>query len=328
MLKAQPRRQSSFATPAVVLLVVCAALFALAGCGATSTSVGVTPTVPTAPVIATDGVGRPIVIPTSAPQKIISLEPSNSEILAALGVAARVIGVDNYTDYPADMATKTHVTDNYGQPNLEQIVAMQPDLVLDYQGFHADADKQLAQTGIDVVVVPTPSSLEQLLTEIRLVGQLVHTYDTANALANRLQRRIDTVRQKVASAAHSTVYMESDYSTPGKPYAFGGGGFGDEMIRYAGGANVFGSSGGGDGTLATSDEAVIAANPQIIVLTEDPKYGGDPQAVYGRQGWSAIAAVQGHKVYAIDGALIGRPGPRIVDGLEQLAKDIHPELFS
>jgi iron complex transport system substrate-binding protein len=328
MLKAQPRRQSSFATPVVVLLVTVAALLALAGCGASSTAVGATPTVPAAPVIATDGVGRPIVIPASAPQKIVSLEPSNSEILAALGVAPRVIGVDNYTDYPADMAAKTPVTDNYGQPNLEQIVALQPDLVLDYQGFHADADKQLAQAGIDVVVVPTPAGLEQLLTEIRLVGQLVHAYDTADALANRLQGRIDAVRQKVAGAAHSTVYMESDYSTPGKPYAFGGGGFGDEMIRYAGGANVFGASGGGDGTLATSDEAVIAANPEVIVLTEDPKYGGEPQTVYGRQGWSAIAAVQGHKVYANHTPNNAPPRPPHLDGLEQLAKDIHPGLFS
>jgi iron complex transport system substrate-binding protein len=185
----------------------------------------------------------------------------------------------------------------------------------------------MTQAGITVVALPTPD-LEQTLTEIRLVGQLVHAYPAADTLATSLQRRIDAVKHKAAGAAAVTVYMEADYSTPGKPYTFGGGSFPDEMIRDAGGANVFGSDTEADGYPQVSDEAVIAANPQIIILTEDPSYGGNPQLVYSRPGWSAIAAVKSQKVYAIDGNLVGRTGPRIVDGLEQLAKDLHPDLFS
>ncbi len=248
---------------------------------------------------------------------------------------ARVIAVDYYTDYPADMAAKPKVTDTTPAANVEQILTLKPDLVLDYGTFYQSADKQLIQAGVDVVALPTPVSLASapagqvdVLTEIRLVGQLVHAYPTAVAVASSLQTRIDTVKQKVASAAKVTTYMESDYSIPGKPYVFGGGSFGDELIRDAGGTNIFGNNTENGGYPQVSDEAVIAANPQVIVLTEDPSYGGDPQAVSSRTGWSAIAAVQNHKVFGIDGALIGRPGPRLVDGLETLAKDLHPTLFS
>lgn len=309
------------------LIVVLVCSLALAACGSAIPSTPASATAPTAPLIATDALGRPITIPAKAPQRIISLEPSNSEILAAIGVSSKVIGVDNYTDYPAPMAAKPKVTDTFGAANVEQIVSLRPDLVLDYGQFHVDADHQMIQAALDVVALPTPSTLAQTLTEVRLVGQLVHGYDTANTLAETLQQRIDAVKTKVASAAKVSTYMESDYSTPGKPYVFGGGSFGDELIRDAGGTNVFGSDTEGGGYPQVSDEAVIAANPQVIVLTEDPQYGGDPQAVYSRRGWSAIAAVQNHKVYAIDGALIGRTGPRLVDGLETLARDLHPELF-
>lgn len=318
-------------TRPVLILMLCAPLvlaFAACGSGTTSSAANATAAVPAAPLIATDALGRTITIPAAPPQRIISLEPSNSEILAALNVASRVIGVDVYTDYPAEMAAKPRVTDNVGTVNVEQIVSLRPDLVLDYSTFHPDADRQLTQTGIEVVAMPAPN-LEQTLTEIRLVGQLVYAYRTADALASSLQQRIDTVKRKAAAAQPVTVYMEADYCcTTGRPYAFGGGSFGDGLIRAAGGTNIFAADTGNGGFPQVSDEAVIAANPQVIILTEDPRYGGDPQTVANRPGWSAIAAVQHHRVYAIDTALIARTGPRIVDGLEQLARDLHPELFS
>lgn len=310
------------------LFVVLVALLALAACGSTGTSVSATATIPTAPLIATDALGQPIVIPASAPQRIISLAPSNSEILAALKVDAHVIGVDTYTDYPAAMAAKPKVTSDTGQVNVEQIISLTPDLVLDYSTFHPDADHQLAQAGIHVIAIPSPD-LDQTLIEIRLIGQLVHAYPTAAALASSLQVRIDTVKRKAPAAQPVTVYMEADDCCPsGNPYVFGGGSFGDEMIRDAGGTNLFGTNTHNGGYPQVSYEVVIAANPQVIILTEDPQYGGDPQTVPARPGWSSIDAVKNHRVYAIVTALISRPGPRIVDGLEQLAQDLHPELFS
>jgi iron complex transport system substrate-binding protein len=312
----------------IVPLLLLGGLLALAasvvGCGSPSTATNATPTVPTAPLIATDALGQPIVIPASAPQRIVSLEPSNSELLGALDVAPRVIAVDYYTDYPAAMAAKPKVTDTNFTANVEQIVAMNADLVLDYGTFYKDADHQLAQAGIQVVALPTPTSLTATLTEMRLVGQLVHEYATADTLATSLQRRIDTVKQKVARAQAPKVYMEQDDSSPGKPYTFGGGSFGDELIRDAGGANIFGANTENGGYPQVSDEAIIAANPQVIILAED---GVTAQSVASRQGYATVAAVQSQRIYTIDQNLIARTGPRIVDGLEQLAKDLHPDLF-
>lgn len=307
----------------VALLLSLVTLAALSACGTSRTSAGG----PEKPLIAKDANGTPITIPSSAPQRIVSLGATDSEILGALHVDARVVGVDFYTDYPADLAAKQKVSDGTGNYNVEEIVALKPDLVLSFGGETAPTDKQLATAHIQVVDLPA-ADLTQSLVEMRLVGQLVHEEDTANTLAASLQQRIDAVKQKVASAPPVSVYMEADDSTSGKPFIFGGGSYGDELIRDARGTNVFASDTANGGYPQVSDESIIAANPQVIVLTEDPNYGGNPQLVYQRQGWSGISAVQNKRVYAINPDLVQRPGPRIVDGLEQLAKMLHPDLFS
>ncbi len=304
-------------------LVAVLALSALAACG--TPSVATAPSVK--PVLAKDANGTQIVIPTAAPQRIVSLTATDSEILGALHMDAQVVAVDFYTDYPASFAAKQKITDANGKANIEEIVALKPDLVLSYGGETTDTDRQLTAAHISVVDLP-PTDLTGSLNEIRLVGQLVHAETTADTLATSLQQRIDAVRQKLAHAPAVSVYMESDDSTPGKPFAVGGGTFGDELIRDAGGANIFGSDNANGGYPQVSDESIIAANPQAIVLTEDPQYGGNPQLVYSRPGWSVISAVQHKQVFALNPDLVQRPGPRIVDALEQLAKMLHPDLFA
>lgn len=307
----------------VALPLVLIALAALAACGTSQTA----SKAPEKPLITTDANGTAIVIPASPPQRIVSLGATDSEILGGLGVNSRVVGVDYYTDYPADLAAKQKVSDSNGTYNVEQIVALKPDLVLSYGGETASTDKQLMAAHIPVVDLPV-ANLTQSLVEMRLVGQLVHAESAANKLVDSLQQRIDAVKRKVASAPTVSVYMEADDSTPDKPFVYGGGSFGDGLIRDAGGTNIFGGNTTNGGFPQVSVENVVAANPQVIVLTEDPKYGGNPQLVYQRNGWSGISAVQNKRVYAINSDLVQRPGPRIVDGLEQLAKMLHPELFS
>jgi iron complex transport system substrate-binding protein len=292
----------------------------LAACGS-STASG-----PEQPLFAKDALGNPIVIPAKAPQKIISLGATDSEILGALNVSSRVIGVDVFTDYPADIAAKPKMTDENGRPNIEQIVALQPDLVLTYGGEVADADRALEQAHLNVVDLPAVN-LTESLKEIRLVGQLVHQESTANALVSSLIKRVNVVKAKVKGHATVSVYMEADDSTPGKPYVFGGGSFGDEIISDAGGANIFAANKTNGGYPQVGDEAIIAANPQVIILTEDPNYGGNPADVAKRPGYSGVAAVQNSRVFQLSTDLFQRAGPRAVDALEQLAKLLHPDLF-
>lgn len=308
----------------VALPLMLLTLAALSACGGAShTSAGG----PEQPLIAKDANGTTIIIPAAAPQRIVSLGATDSEILGGLHMDARVVGVDFYTDYPADLAAKQKVSDATGNYNVEEIVALKPDLVLGYGGETAATDRQLMAAHLQVVDLPA-ASLTQSLVEMRLVGQLVHAEGAANTLAASLQQRIDAVKQKVAAAPTVSVYMEADDSTPGKPFVFGGGSYGDELIRDAGGTNIFASDTSNGGYPQVSDESIIAANPQVIVLTEDPNYGGKPELVYQRAGWSGVSAVQNKRVYAINPDLVQRPGPRIVDGLEQLAKMLHPDLFS
>jgi ABC-type Fe3+-hydroxamate transport system substrate-binding protein len=313
-----PRIPRAFVGALFGLLVVASVL---AACGTSSTTSVQTPE---KPLIQTDLNGTQITIPDKAPERIVSLTPTASEVLAALNLDSKVVGVDAFTDYPASMAAKTKVTDQNGTPNVEQIVGLKPDLVFSYSGTKA-SEQQLLQAGVKVVDLPI-TDLDEALTEIRLAGQITKTESAANTLAASMQQQIDAVKSKVATAAHPSVYMEIGYS-PAPPYAFGGGSFGDELIIDAGGTDIFHSDTDNGGYPAVSDESIIAAKPDVIVLTEPVDFGGDPTKVASRPGWSTIPAVQSNHIFTIDPNLIQRPGPRIVQGLQQLAKDLHPELF-
>ena len=316
-------RLSALGVPVSSLLAAVMLSTILAACGAAATT---TPAGPEKPLIAKDADGTPIVIPVKTPEHIVSLGASDSEILGALGASSRVVAVDYYTDYPASMASKPKISDDNGNYNVESIVGLQPDLVLSFGGETRTVDQQLEAVHITDVDIPE-LDLTGTLLEIRLIGQLIHAEAAANRLVAGLQQRINAVKAKVASAPKVSVYMEVGYVAP-TAYVFGGTSFGDELIRDAGGTNVFGSDSGNGGYPTVGEESIIAANPQVIVLTEDPAYGGDPSLVYQRKGWSVISAVQTHQVYALNPDESQRAGPRLVDALEQLARLLHPSLVS
>ena len=320
--KLPPMRQSL--TLVLLILVVCLSLV-VTGCATSTSATSGTPTAQK-PLISTDAHGTPITIPAKAPQRIVSLTPGDSEMLAAVGVSARVVGVDAFTNYPADMAAKPKVSGSDGSPNVEQIIALNPDLVLSWGQFTTQADTALIQAQINVIALPV-ADLQGTLTEIRLVGQLTHSSATADALVKSLQQRIDTVKLKVASAQPVSVYMEVGF-TPPPPYAVGGGSFENDVLTDAGGRNIFAAQTDNGGYPSVSVESIIAANPQVIILTEEPAYGGDPQQVYTRPGWANIAAITSRRVYNINPDIVSRPGPRLVDALEQVAKMLHPDLFA
>ncbi|WP_172632235.1 ABC transporter substrate-binding protein [Dictyobacter arantiisoli] len=303
-------------------------VLSLSACGqansssASTATPGVTPT----PTVAVDMYGTPISFPKTAPQRIISLAPSVSEILGALQLQKRVVGVDALTNYPASMASLKKISDKSGNISIESIVALKPDLVLTTGGLSKKYNTQLMQLGLNVIDLPSPN-VSQTLDQILLVGRLTYTEDTAQALVKQMQQQLTQIEQSVKGTAPSKVLLEIDDSTPGKPYVFGGGSFGDEMLQYANGTNIFHANSTNGGYPQVSDEAIIAANPQYVVLTEDPLYGGQPSVVYKRANWGGIAAVKSHQVYHINSDITQRPGPRIVEGIRCLAQVIHPDKF-
>src|SRR6266852_295167 len=310
-------------------LVLLLSLFALlTACGqttATTTSSGSQPSPTPSPVY--DYYGTPVVFPASAPQRIISLVPSSSEVLGALNLQNRVVGVDYYTAYPPALAKLPKVSDVNGKYNIEQIEFLKPDLVLSYGGLTKQYDRQLQSLGLHVVDLPI-ANLEQVLQQILVVGRLTFTQSAAQALVNQLQQQIDQVKKAVAGTTAPRVMIEIDDSAPGKPYVFGGGSYGDELLQDANGVNIFHDNSGNGGYPQVTDEAIISANPQFVILTEDPAFGGNPAQAYKRPNWGSIEALKIRQVYRINVNITQQAGPRLVEGLQCLAQLIHPDRFT
>ena len=302
-------------------LVFC--LLLLTGCGQGSGSTSTSPTNTTA----LDAYGKPIVFPTTAPQRIISLVPSMSEVLGALQLQSRVVAVDYNTDYPADIAALPKISDANATYNTEQIVALKPDLVLSTGGLTKTEDAQLVGLGLHVVDLPA-TNLSQSLQQIVLVGRLTFTESAGKTLQQQLQQQADQIKAKVAGTPAPKVLLEADDSEAGKPYVFGGGSFGDELLQDASATNIFHNQTSGGGYPQVTDEAIISANPQYVILTEDPKYGGNPQGVYQRPNWDSIDGVKMHHVYHLNTDIMQRPGPRLVQGLQCVAQLLHPDKFT
>jgi iron complex transport system substrate-binding protein len=308
----------------LVLLLSCFVL--LTACGQSSSPTTGAKPIPT-PTVALDFYGTPIVFPTTAPPRIVSLLPSTSEILGALHLQDRVVAVDYYTSYPPQLAALPKISDVNGKYNVEQIVALKPDLILSWGGETKQYDQQLKSLGLRVVDLPS-TNFSGVLQQILLVGRLTFTEATAQSLVSQLQQQINQIKAAVAGTPAPKVLLEVDDSTPGKPYVFGGGSFGDELLQDANGINIFHDDTNGGGYPQVTDETIITANPQFVILTEEPAYGGNPALVYKRPNWRSIDALKLHQVYRINVNIIQHPSQRLVEGLQCLAQLIHPEKFS
>ncbi|GHO46402.1 ABC transporter substrate-binding protein [Ktedonospora formicarum] len=307
----------------LVLVALCALLSACGGATATQNGTN-TPTATQAPAL--DYYGKPITMPKTAPQRIISLTASTSEILGALGLQSKVVGVDAFTSYPADLTKLPKVSSANGY-DVERIIGLKPDLVLSSGGLTKEYDSKLKDLGANIVDLPTVN-FTQTFDQIQLVGRMTFTEEKANSLVTELKKERQDIKQKVAGTDSPKVLLEVDDSTPGKPYVFGGGSFGDELAQDASATNIFHSNTANEGYPQVTDESVISANPQFIILTEDPVYGGNPESVYKRTNWGTVEAIKAHKVYHINSNIMQRPGPRLVQGLRCLAQVVHPDKFT
>src|SRR3989442_14169339 len=188
----------------LVLLLSCFVL--LTACGqSSSTTTGAKPT--STPTVALDFYGTPIAFPTTAPQRIVSLLPSTSEILGALHLQGRVVAVDYYTSYPPELASLPKVSDVNGKYNVEQIVALKPDLILSWGGETKQYDQQLESLGLRVVDLPI-TNFSGVLQQILLVGHLTSTPATAQSLVHQLQHPINGITPAVAGPTATRVLLE------------------------------------------------------------------------------------------------------------------------
>ena len=309
-------RKLTFAFLTVLLLTACAPR-------GTSTPAPVSTGV-SFPLTLTDDLGRTVTL-TSPAQRVVSLAPSNTEILFAIGAGAQVVGRDETSDYPAE-AQSLPTVGGWSGFSAESIVALQPDLVLGQgDGFTSpELAASLESLGLTVYVVPNPHTLEDMYVNLQTVAALTGHEANATALVDSLKARVAALDAKIATVSERpTIYYETA-TEPSKSYTVGPGSFIDGLIKRAGGTNAAGQLDGQWLTLGF--EEVIALNPQVIILG-DANYGESAETVAARPGWDVLSAVKNGMVFPIDDNLISRPGPRQVDGLEALAKLLHPELF-
>ncbi len=278
------------------------------------------------PLNFTDGLGRVIQLPAPA-QKIVSLAPSNTEILFAIGAGGQTIGRDMFSDYPEAAKTLPDVGGSMGEYNLEAIAALQPDLVLAAEINTEAQVKALEDLGLTVYYLKNPLTLDEMYANLKIVAELTGHESEAAALIESLQTRVAAVTEKLAAAtSQPSVFYEVDGSDPAKPYSAGPGTFIDALITLAGGTNLVTLAGISDAYPQVSLEQVVATPPDVILLG-DAMWGTTPEMVAQRPGWETLPAVSAGQVFAFDDNLVSRPGPRLVDGLESLAKLLHPELF-
>jgi iron complex transport system substrate-binding protein len=275
-------------------------------------------------LIFTDGLGREITLNGPA-QRIVSLAPSNTEILFAIGAGDRVVGRDEFSDYPEEAKAVDTVGGSMGQYSSEAIVALEPDLVLAAEINPPELVKQLEDLGLTVYYLKNPLTLEEMYANLEIVGEL--TGQDVVPLVDSLQARVAAVDEKIATVTESPVlFYEIDASDASKPFTYGPGTFGDLLIARAGGTNFSTEAGITDPYPQVSLEQIVATDPDLIILG-DSMWGVTAESVKGRAGWENISAVREDQIFPFDDNLVSRPGPRLVDGLEQLAKLLHPELF-
>ncbi len=266
-----------------------------------------------------DQTGRSLTLP-APPGRIVSLVPSVTEILFAIGARDVLVGVTDFCDYPPEARRKAHVGDMLN-PNLEALITLKPDLVVATRsGNREETFDQLRRLGIAVYVVD-PVSVGDVLRLVAGLGELTGRRAGAQAVTLEFERRVAAVRERVAGRPRPRVLYvlwPEPLIVPGRSSLV------SELISLAGGESVTADQGPGYSRMSL--EAAVGRAPEVIILARHGA-GTGPAAREQWQRLESLPAIRSGRLYAADGDLLHRYGPRVVDGLELLARLIHPEAF-
>lgn len=276
------------------------------------------------PVTVTDDLGRKVTVATR-PERVVSLAPSWTEILFALGVEDRLVGVTTFCDYPAAAAKKQKVG-GFSDSNIELIVALKADVVFGTT-INQKVVPELERRGIRFIC-ENAASVENVMENIRLAATVMGVPEKANEVNRGIEKAVTGIRNTLASSSlpqagkRRVLYLAYDepiMSVGPKTLI-------SDMISIAGGVSMTRD--------ATTDypscslETVLAANPDVVLAPRIYGGGGlDPQALKSKPGWKALDAVKKGNVRLVDDNLVSRAGPRVGEGALEMAKAIYPELF-
>ncbi|NBD22377.1 ABC transporter substrate-binding protein [Paenibacillus sp. T1] len=255
----------------------------------------------------------------AAPQRIVTLVPSETEIVYALGAGDAVAAVDNFSNYPKEAADKPKIGDM--NADIEKIVSLKPDLILaSYSMSSAVVDKLRALKL--PVYASDPKTYDAVIEKVKQIGAVLDKANEAAAVAEHMEQVRTQVADTVKDAQKPNVYLEF---SPG--WTVGKGEFLDELITLAGGTNIATEP----NWYEIDPEAVVKANPDEIIYASMTVKEGEKNpilaAIESRPGWNAIKAIKNKQVFEVDQDPLTRVGPRLADGLLEVAKKLHPDLF-
>jgi len=283
-----------------------------------------TDTAATEQIYFSDSIGSEIILAGVA-QRIVSLAPSVTESLFAIGAGGQVVGRTDYCDYPEEVKALPSIGGFSAESiSLETIISLEPDLVIGGSEYQAELIKPLQDAGIPVFI-SQPASLSEIADSLTLLGKVTGHESEAATVVAEMQSRVDAVTQAVSTvpadqrpAVFYEVWHEPLMSTNGSTVV-------GELIDLAGGVNIFADL--PDEYPTISVEQIVEVDPQFII---GPSSHGDQmtaEVIGARAGWGNLSAVKNNAIYIVDGDIVSRYSPRIVEVLDEFAKILHPDLF-
>ena len=270
----------------------------------------------TEPVTVRDAFDRRVTVP-EPPQRIVTIFASNTEMVAEIGLAGRIVGIEAYTRYPPEVLNRPLVGGRLGF-SVDEVVAQRPDLVVVTPSRQAANQliQPMERLGIPIVVL-LQRNVAEILSNIRLLGRLGGVAERGEELAAGLQARLDRIERRVAGLKPPSVVMITGRLGSGLLLVTRPGTYTGDAVVRAGGRLAFDG-----GVIAqVSPEAVFKADPDMLLFTGSDK---DMKELIGRPGWSDMRAVRTERAYAVSRTELLIPGPRTIDGIERLAAIFHP----
>ena len=275
------------------------------------------------PVTITDDVGREVTI-ESEPQSIVSIQTSNTEILYALGVGERMIGVSDYCNYPEEALSVQKV----GGQNMdaELILSLLPDIVFVtkyHHDTHGNILQQYEEAGITVVVTGSASTFDDVYKTMGMIAQATGTSDKADEIVDDMKDRRAAVEEKAKGITDiKKVWVE--VSPAPDIFTTGQNTFMHEMLETINATNAAEDQ---DGWVKMTEEEIVQLNPDVIITTYGYYIDNPAEQVLARDGWAEVTALKNEQVFDVDSDTVTRPGPRLIEGVETLARIIYPEVF-
>ncbi len=256
------------------------------------------------------------------PQRIISLAPSNTEILFALGLGDKVVGVTRYCNYPEE-AKEKEIIDGFATPDPEKIIALKPDLILVFGTLQKSLVTKLEERGQTVFWI-YPHTVSDILESFERIGKLTGSSTAAQQLRKNVEERIEAVQGRVKNIPEQekpTVFRVMGLDPLG---TIGGDAFQTGVYRLAGGKNIFADT--KKDYFELDLKVLLKFDPDIIVIAGEDEVEAKAR-IKSREGWEGLTAVKTDRIVVISAELICRPSPRLAQTIEQLAKEFHPERF-